>query len=338
MKEITNIGKKQKNARKALNDGRYNEAAIAYKDALKKDPQNVVSKQGLFDTLRLIETDKFLINRYLKSMGFSKNFYQGFSSIQGAPSQSSSAQQLTDLSNGIHPDDDFPFNMGVVLAADDSAQKRPPLPNNIAADDKLTIRDHDTVDLNLISAQALVKKSRYNEAIEALMLAVRDNPNSLAYKLLAKSQWHCGFNYKTVLMNFTFTHVFPTDHWGGNESFGGKLRSMGQYGKFKTYYYITASVRQFYAVPIDVDARLGFDGYWANETGKGIELYAPRISYPLRQRLKLLLPPSITKMLQWVVSLKILTLIFSGRIELDNLALTTTNINELLDSIKKSND
>jgi len=327
-----------KSARKALNDGRYAEAAIAYKDILKDSPEDIKYKQGLFDTLRLIETDKFLINRYLESMNFTKSFYQGFSSIQGVPSQSSSAQQLADLSNSIVPDDGFPFNMGVVLAADKLARKQSTLQKKIQTEDKVTIREHDMVDLNLILAQALVKNSEYNQAIEPLMLAIRDSPNSLAHKLLAISQWHCGFNYKTVLMNVTFSNLFPTDHWGGGESYGGKLRSMGQYGKFKTYYYITASVRQFYAVPIDVDARLGFDGYWADETRKGVELYAPRISYSFRQRLKLFLPSKMLKALQWLVSLKILSPIFSGRVELDNMAITTSDINELLDNIKKENN
>jgi len=333
MIELSHIEKELSKGTEAFKDGRLPEAISTFEQVLNSDPRNISAQEGLFSSLRLVETDRFLANRFSECMGFSPDYYLGFSPISDAPTTAASSRRLNELARNLTPDDGFPFHMGVVLDADSIAQGGEPNQDGWSASGDETPRLRDTVDGNLIYGQTLFSSGRYAEAIAPLAKAIRASPNSLAYLQMAFALWRTGSDYDMTLMNFSFAHIFPTDHWGGSSSYGGRLKSMGRYGKFKMYYYIAPPVRQFYAIPEDVDSRLGFDGYWANTTGTGVELYAPRISYPFRTWLKSILPKQVVQTLQWFVSLKFLTSVFSGRVKLDSMALSTNNIDDLLNDI-----
>lgn len=338
MNDTPSIEKELSKGAEAFKDGRFPEAISSFEQVLSSAPGNISAQEGLFSALRLVRTDKFLIDRFTEKMGFTPDYYKGFSLISDTPTEAASLRRLNELAGNLSPDDGFPFHMGVVLDADALAHGKTLNSAEWVALENEIIRDRDTVDENLIHAKTLVASGHYVQAIPILSAAIKASPNSLAYQLLAFAQSHCGIDYRTTLLNYSFAHIFPANYWGTVDSHGGRLRSMGRYGKFKMYCYIAPPIRQFYAIPDDVDARLGFDGYWANTKGGGVELYAPRIPYSYRIWLKSVIPKSVIKMLQWIVSLKVMTSIFSGQVELDSMALNKDNIGELLQDIQDSKD
>ena len=323
----------------SLSDGRvakelglYDQAIAALEGAILKDEEASEPRELLAACLRQNQINCYLIGNYLDYMGFSKDYYRGFSHLEELPDDKESFSRLSLLAGELEErESGDPLRLKIL--GDYLAQSRNEEAKSFTKSypDEISKTSNTEAYCDFMFGRELRRSGDFKGAEKKFFRTINTTLCGHAHRLLGQI-FYCSGEFLKAARHFKVSELYPITYWSVFAV--SKERTdpviIGRQRGLIVLYEVKDYQQRISAVSGTVEDKLLFQG--GNLTNVGdLELNIYKSSPSLRKKLKKLLPDFIVKWLKFICKTKLMSSLIMVRVNLENFVFRETDMEKFME-------